>query len=138
MRILLLACLLCSAAHAASLKDQFDKALPVPGQAKVIFFAADMDGGDLVKDTFGKAKDDEMAKAGVLYVADISKMPGLVFKLFAKSKMQKYPYRMALDRDGDVTAGWPRQKGAVTVIEGEQHHFCTQAECLRDALAQAH
>ncbi|MED5523907.1 MAG: hypothetical protein VX447_04015 [Pseudomonadota bacterium] len=123
------------AAHAVSLDDQFDHPIEVPGKAQVIFFAADMDANDLIKDAFGKDKDDTMAKAGVLYVADISKMPGLVFKLFAKSKMQKYPYRMALDKEGDATADWPHEKGAVTIIEGKEHHFCKDVSCLKSALA---
>ncbi|EKE71075.1 hypothetical protein [Gallaecimonas xiamenensis] len=129
-----LALVLSAQASAAVLSDQFDRQVEIPGDAKVIFFAADMDAGDLVKDAFGKDQGDTMAKAGVLYVADISKMPGLVYKLFAKPKMKKYPYRMVLDQEGELTKDWPHQKGAVAIIQGESHSFCEDVSCLRAAV----
>ncbi len=136
MRLMLACALFCTSLQAATLDDQFDKPVDVPGSAQTIFFAGDMDAGDLIKDTFGEDKQDTMAQAGVLYVADISAMPGLIFKLFAKSSMQDYPYRMALDKEGELTAQWPRQEGAITVIQGQQHQFCTDGDCLKQALGQ--
>ncbi|WP_115718912.1 hypothetical protein [Gallaecimonas mangrovi] len=131
---LFLVALFSLAAQAATLNDQFDRKTQVPGDAKAIYFAADMDANDLIKEAFGKDKADTMAKAGVLYVADISKMPGLVYKLFAKPKMKKYPFRIVVDQEGDVTKDWPREEGAVTVIKGKEHQFCKDVTCLKDAL----
>jgi len=96
-----------------------------------------MDASKLVQQAFGAASTDRMADAGVLYVADVSKMPAMVGKLFAKPKMRKLPYRIALDEDGALTANWPRAAGQVTVIEGEAHRFCANAACLEAALAPA-
>ena len=121
--------------QALALEDQFGQTIEVPGDSRAIFFAADMDASTLVRETFGAEQTDVMAEAGVLYVADISGMPKMVAKMFAKPKMRKLPYRIALDTDGSLSAQWPRQPGAVTVIRGDAHQFCSDADCLRAALS---
>ena len=132
----LLLALFSGGAAATSLDDQFGHSVSLDTPHRQIFFAADMAAGKLVYKAFGQAKDDKMKNAGVLYVADISAMPGFVAKLFAKPKMRKYPYWMLLDEKGQVTADWPRQDDAVTVIEGNKHWFCKDVSCLQKALVQ--
>lgn len=136
-RLLMMSALLGVSVQVAALEDQFGKPVDVPGERRTIFFAADMEGSVLVREAFASAKTDVMAAAGVLYVADISAMPALIAKMFAKPKMRKMPYRIALDTEGQLTADWPRQEGAVTVINGEGHRFCTDVDCLKAALLSA-
>ena len=55
-----------------------------------------------------------------LIISDISKMPGLVSKMFAIPKMKKYNFKLALDKEGDVTKAWPRQEGVILVMKVDQ------------------
>lgn len=135
MRRLLLAALFASAAaRAATLEDQFGREVAIPDPAR-IFFAADMDASKRINEAFGSAETDLMAEAGVYFVADISGMPKLVAKMFAKPRMREYPYRILLDTTGELSAGWPRTTGAVTVLGQGEPVFCADADCLREALA---
>lgn len=140
MRTALLAALLSlsfviPAATAASLQDQFGQPASVPGDARLIFFSSDMGGSDLVTGAFATEKKDVMAEAGIMYVSDISRMPGLISRLIAKPKMRDYPFRIVLDEKGEVTAAWPRRAGAITVIENDGHRFCEDVACLQEALS---
>jgi hypothetical protein len=123
-----------AAATAAPLQDQFGEPAPALGDARVIFFSADMESSDLVTGAFAAEEKDLMAEAGVVYVADVSRMPGLISRLVAKPKMRRYPFRIVLDEAGEVTSAWPRQAGAITVIEGDGHRFCADVACLQEAL----
>ena len=75
-------------------------------------------------------------------MADISRMPSLVAKLFALPAMRKRPYRMLLDRDGTATADFPARAGEVTLLrlhDGtiERVDYAASAAALRAALAPA-
>lgn len=52
-----------------------------------------------------------------LYVADISKMPTLISKMFAMPAMRKYEFNLALDKEGDLTQNWPKQAEKVALIQ---------------------
>jgi hypothetical protein len=53
---------------------------------------------------------------GLVYVADIHRMPGFVARMFALPSMRKRPYPMLLDREGQVTAPLPSEEGRVVLI----------------------
>lgn len=68
-------------------------------------------------------------------------MPSLIAKWFAIPKMKDYPYRVALDRGGNATAGIPRQPDQVTLLHLNQGdildiHFTNQLVTLDSALMQ--
>jgi hypothetical protein len=62
------------------------------------------DGGKLLTD------------AGAVYVADISRMPAMIAKMFAVPAMRRRGYPVLLDRDGSLTRDWPRVAGQLTMI----------------------
>jgi hypothetical protein len=76
-----------------------------------------MDSGNLVKEALAQNGGAMLEAAHAVYVSDISRMPGVVTKLFALPAMRKRSYRILLDRDGKVTADIPNEEGKITVLE---------------------
>lgn len=91
------------------LKDQHEKVQVIPESTRVLLFASEMEGYKMARDTFEKLKVTDLSKLNLAFVADISKMPALISKMFAMPKMRKLPYQILLDRDGNLTQDWPRQ-----------------------------
>ncbi|MFN8642522.1 MAG: FAD/FMN-containing dehydrogenase [Candidatus Binatia bacterium] len=122
-----------------ALADQHDVAGAIGPDTQAIVFTRDMDAGDVAKAALAEHAS-LLASARAVYVADISRMPALVAKLFAVPAMRKRPYRMLLDRDGTATADLPAREGAVTLIRLREGtvasiEYVYTAEALRDALA---
>jgi hypothetical protein len=66
-------------------------------------------------------------------------MPSLITKLFALPGLRKRPYRILLDREGNVTADFPSVSGKVTVLRLhaltiERVEYVESADALRAAL----
>lgn len=70
----------------------------------------------------------------VVYLADISGMPGLISTLIAVPRMRNYPYPIWLDRSGVATDALPVQDDAVTLLTVEQQAI-TRIEFLAGATA---
>jgi hypothetical protein len=102
---------------AINLKDQHEKAVAIPADTKLIFFAAEMDGSRLMTNALATLPGTSLKDKNAVYIADISAMPGLISSVFAMPKMQKEAYRVALSKDGKETASLPRKPGAVTVLK---------------------
>jgi hypothetical protein len=99
-----------------TLADQHDVAGSVDTGTRLIIFTADMDASDHVKEALAENGAQRLAAAGAVWVANISRMPGIITKLFALPSLRKRPYRMLLDRDGKATADLPRASGRVTLL----------------------
>lgn len=124
-----------------TLTDQHDVAATIGADTRVVLFTRDMDAGDVAKEALAEHAA-LLDTAHAVYVADISRMPSLVAKLFALPAMRKRPYRMLLDRDGAATADLPAREGEVTVLrlaDGKiaAIEYVASAEALRAALAPA-
>ena len=124
-----------------TLTDQHDVAATVGAETRVLLFTRDMDAGDVAKEALAEHAA-LLEAAHAVYVADISRMPSLVAKLFALPAMRKRPYRMLLDRDGTATADFPARAGEVTLLrlhDGtiERVDYAASAEAVRAALAPA-
>jgi hypothetical protein len=100
-----------------TLNDQHDQPHALDAQTRIILFSADRDASGLIEEALAEQTGDSLAKAGVVYVADISGMPGLVTKLIALPQMRKRPYPMLLGREAEETAMIPRERGQVTLVE---------------------
>lgn len=98
------------------LVDQHGEELAVDAATRRLVFSRDMDAGEIVKSALADDGALLLGRAGAVYVTDISRMPGLVTKLFALPAMKKRPYRIGLDRDGKATADLPATEGEVTVL----------------------
>jgi hypothetical protein len=98
------------------LSDQHDAEAEIGPDVRRIVFTRDMDGGDVVKAALAERGAATLEAAKAVYVAEISRMPTLVTRLFAVPSMRKREYRIVLDRDGKTTADFPYKEGHVTVL----------------------
>jgi hypothetical protein len=98
------------------LSDQHGVEATVGPDARFLVFTRDMDGGELVKEALAEDGSATLDRAKAVYVAEISRMPALVTRLFALPAMRKRGYRIVLDREGTSTAQLPSAQGKVTVM----------------------
>jgi len=103
-----------------TLADQHDVAGNVDSATRLVIFTADMDASDHVEAALAENGAAKLAAAGAVWVANISRMPRIITKLFALPSLRKRPYRMLLDRDGKATADLPRASGRVTLLYLEE------------------
>jgi hypothetical protein len=99
-----------------TLEDQHGKSRTVDASVKVILFSRDMEGGDILKQGLADVDPEYLNAKQAVYVADISRMPGVIASLFAIPAMRDRPYSMLLDRDGKTTARLPGAEGQATLV----------------------
>ena len=99
-----------------SLKDQHGEQVKVDEEVKVVVFAYDMDGNDILKEAFSGQPLEFFEKHQMVIIADISGMPSFVRRFFAIPAMQKRRYPMWLDQEGILTKEWDRKPDHVTVF----------------------
>jgi hypothetical protein len=98
------------------LEDQHGVRAEVGYRVRLLLLTRDMDGGRLVKEALAQTSQAELDARDAAYVADVSRMPALVTRLFALPSMRKRAYRILLDRDGTATRDVPSVDGGVTVL----------------------
>jgi hypothetical protein len=104
---------------AFELPDQHGDPRRVDGAVRVLLLSRDMDGGAVVRGALeakGSGAGAFLAERGAVYVADVSRMPGIVRSLFAIPRMRGRPYPVLLDTTGEATAALPSEPGRATVI----------------------
>jgi hypothetical protein len=102
--------------EAFTLEDQHGKPHTLSEDIALLLFSRDMDGGELIKEALANAPTPLLESRHAIYLADISRMPKLVAKMFALPSMRKRPYAMLLDREGATTARLPSAEGRATLI----------------------
>lgn len=99
------------------LPDAHDNEYTVPySGVRHVIFGADMEANTLMERAFGTLDKGAFTASGLVYVADISGMPGLVARLFAIPELRDYPFRVLLARNADAVAFFPREEGALTLL----------------------
>jgi hypothetical protein len=146
--LLVLLCLLSSAALALepgerlapwTLLDQHDAPYTLNEQTRILLVARDMDGAKLVDAALQGTPKGYLDERQAVFLADISRMPGLIATLFALPKMRDYSYRILLDRDARIAPRYPAGEGEVLWLQlkdgklVEQQVF-REAEALKTAL----
>lgn len=124
--------------HPFTLDDQHGKPGQVDEHTRVLMFSRDMTANKLAKAAFGAKPAQYLPEAHAMYLIDVSGMPKFVTNTFAIPKMQKYAYRIFLDREATKTTDLPSQKKLVTVVHLD-HLKVTSIEyaASADALARA-
>ncbi|GIU27539.1 hypothetical protein L2719_13005 [Shewanella schlegeliana] len=98
------------------LQDQHEAQYQVDSSTTRVLFSSSMDGGTVIQETL--EADPELVKdTSLIYVADISGMPSLIARFVALPQFKKFPYRVALDNEGEQTKPLPAQKDQATLIE---------------------
>ncbi len=100
-----------------TLLDQNDEPHTIDESVAAIFFAREMEGGEVIRKLLDEEGPQFLQKHRALYVADISGMPTLIAKMIAIPKMRdERPYPTLLDHDGTATASYPSEEGRVTIL----------------------
>ena len=99
-----------------SLYDQHEKPGTISETTRIILFSRDKKGGELLNDALSTMPEGFLVEQKIVYISDISAMPGLIAKYIAIPAMQKKSYSMLLDKDGNSTTNYPDQKGMATLI----------------------
>jgi hypothetical protein len=129
-----------------SLKDQHGEPHAIDEDVRGILFSRDMDGGGVLRKSLEEAGADLLKRTGSVYVADVSRMPGLVRRLFALPRLRRRGCPVLLDEDGSLTKDFPSAEGKGTLIELKGlritriRHFSAPEElekALREASAQS-
>ena len=124
-----------------TLNDQFDRSYTLDEQLRVLLVARSMAGSKLLGAALVGRPQGYLEARHALFVADISRMPSLVGKLFAIPKMRDYSYRVLLDREAQVVPQYAAPEDGVLwlqldhgVLRGRK--VFTDAAALRAALEQ--
>lgn len=125
-----------------TLLDQHEAPYTLDNDLRVLLVARDMDGAKLVDAALqGKAKG-YLEQRHAVFLADISRMPGVIASLFALPKMRDYSYRVLLDREARIVPRYPVPENGVLWLQlrdgalQAQREFSDAGE-LAQALASA-
>ena len=99
-----------------SLADQHGDAHPLDDSVRVVLFSRDLDGGRVIQNALSENGAELLERHSAAYVADVSRMPGLVRRFIALPRMRKRPYLMWLDETGEATADFPTREGRPTLL----------------------
>jgi hypothetical protein len=98
------------------LEDQHGVVHEVDATRRAVLLSRDMEGGGHVREALAEDGAQRLARADAVYVADVSRMPGLVRRIIAEPRMRSRPYPVLVDRSGEVSAGLPSEPGRATLI----------------------
>lgn len=94
-------------------RDQHDQAHTLGSDTRLVLLASSHDAARLVDAALKNAPADFLEERSALYVADISRVPGLVAKMVLVPSMRSASYRVLLDRKGEMA---PARTGAEPVL----------------------
>lgn len=100
-------------------ENQFEDSMTLSSRTQLIFFASDRESSKIMTEYLKETSTDPETY-GAIYVANTSKMPGLIFKMMALPKMRKLSFKIAIDRDGSLTKSWPHEENKITLLELNQ------------------
>jgi hypothetical protein len=98
------------------LSDPHGETGRVDERLRLVLFTADMDAGRLVQQALEDPALQDLEAHRAAYVADVSRMPAVVTRLFALPSMRRRPYRTLLDTEPGPTTRIPREAGKVTLL----------------------
>ncbi|MNN48145.1 hypothetical protein D3C81_1626080 [compost metagenome] len=124
-----------------TLSDQFDQPYTLDDQLHVLLVARSMEGAKLLGAALEGRPKGYLEARQALFVADISRMPSLIGKLFAIPAMRDYSYRVLLDREAQVVPQYAAPQEGVLWLQLEkgvlrERKVFTDSAALRAALEQ--
>jgi len=93
-----------------TLLDQHDRPYTLADDLQVLLVARDMAGAKLVEAALAGKPEGYLEQRRAVFLADISRMPSLIAKMFAVPAMRDYPYRVILDREARIV--WMNERYA--------------------------
>ncbi|MDX1351415.1 MAG: hypothetical protein R3254_00285 [Thiomicrorhabdus sp.] len=80
-------------------ENQWEKPVELNAEIKWAIITQVKDAGEIVKQTFSALELADLQPYKLIYIADISGMPGFITNMFAIPKMRDYAFPIALIRD---------------------------------------
>lgn len=123
-----------------TLTDQHGVERHVDAATRGVLLSRDMDGGGFVREALASEGASRLEQAGAFYVADVSRMPGLIRRMVAIPRMRERGYAVLLDTEGAPTARFPAEAGKASWIRLDglriaEIRFLASAEEVAAALA---
>ena len=82
-----------------TIKNQFDKPIRLTKDTKKIIFVCTKPAGHLVRNYLKEQDKNFLEKRDILFIADVSAMPSIIYKMFALPDFKKSPYSVLLLTD---------------------------------------
>jgi hypothetical protein len=95
---------------AGEFTDQFDKKQQITDATKKAIFVFKKATGHTVKELFSTKDKDYLSSRDTIFIADMSKMPSLIFKFVALPDLQESSYSISILTDEEVAKGFINEK----------------------------
>ena len=99
-----------------SLSDQHEKLNHINNETRIILFSRDKAGGQLITAALSGIAKEYLIEQHIVYITDISAMPGFISNYVAIPSMRKKSFSILLDKEGKVTAQFPDKDNTATLI----------------------
>jgi len=97
------------------LEDQFEEARAVPGKAARVVFSGSKDADDDLSETLGEVAGDALRAGEIVYLSDISRMPGLITRFVAMPALKDRDYPVTLIREEGMAGAFSATDGCYTL-----------------------
>jgi hypothetical protein len=101
------------------LQDQHAKAWSIRADTRLVIFAAGRTPSNLVMEVLGEQPKGFLDSRHAVYVADMSRMPGIIARTFALPALREQPFAVGVALEEKLLSQWPRQEDAITLIHLE-------------------
>ncbi|MFK5891718.1 MAG: hypothetical protein QM504_00685 [Pseudomonadota bacterium] len=99
-----------------TLENQFEQKQTLDINTKLVIYTVEKKASDLVKEALKKIPEGYFLKNNIIYIADISNMPGFISRFIAIPAMKERNYPIMLDSNGTVSAKFPAKEEKITLI----------------------
>ena len=101
-----------------TLEDQFDKKHSLTNKTKKVLFAFSKPTGHIMKVYMGVREVDYLTSRDILFVADVSGMPKIIFNMFALADMKesKYPMLLILKKENAKRFRDENKKDSIMIL----------------------
>ena len=101
---------------AITLADQHGALHTLDASLRLVVLTRDMDAGGIVRELLEKEGAAWLERQSAVYIADVSRMPGVIRAAIAKPRMRRRPYPILLDESGKETVDFPSAGKQATLI----------------------
>jgi len=98
-----------------TLQDQFAESYATNADTSHLLFSRSMKGGTIIEEAL-MANATLYENPNLLYIADISGMPSLISRFVAIPGFKKFPFKLALDKEGAATQSIPSADDQATLL----------------------
>lgn len=102
-----------------SLEDAHHNKHTLKPETKLVLISFEMDLSKSIHQWLAEKEPNFLEKNNTEYVADITDMPGIITWLFARPKMQRYPFTILLADDDNFAPKFPKEDEKILAVELE-------------------